>query len=217
MRSFSSRNRARPRSNPSSSAIKNRNFRFQTVKAQPCILPEVQIPENLLEFCPFHTEIEHFTDEIFDSLLAVEFSEKFVSGEEAPIKTPLKKKKPVPVETCDSDDEIFTKPSALPVKPKKLPVPSGSVISDSETFSSNPTSLKNVSSDEIEKTKIELKQRYSQHKVVELRKMLDRESLPKTGKKVELVNRLVDQSLRSKYGSPRMRNSYQNAMAAPLS
>ena len=150
-------------------------------------------------------------------MLAVEFSEKFVSGEEAPIKTPLKKKKPVPVETCDSDDEIFTKPSALPVKPKKLPVPSGSVISDSETFSSNPTSLKNVSSDEIEKTKIELKQRYSQHKVVELRKMLDRESLPKTGKKVELVNRLVDQSLRSKYGSPRMRNSYQNAMAAPLS
>lgn len=169
---------------------------------------------DLLEFCPFRTEIDRFEDEMFDTILAIQFSDKFVAGEEAPVKTPLKKKKIAPEPEEDESDEIFMKPAALPVRPKKLPVPSAGAIS------SNQSQVKNLSTnqnDEIEQEKLELKQRYSQCKVVDLRKMLDRESLPKNGKKVELVNRLVDQSLRSKYGSPRMRNSYQNAMAAPLS
>lgn len=70
--------------------------------------------------------------------------------------------------------------------------------------------------EKIDQSRDEYQKRYSCMKVVDLKKICKKKDLPNTGRKAELVNRLVDKSLKLEYGSPRMRQSYQNAMAAPL-
>ncbi|CBY18282.1 unnamed protein product [Oikopleura dioica] len=78
------------------------------------------------------------------------------------------------------------------------------------------SSVEPISLELINKSRAEYEKRYSRQKVAELKKMCDTEKLPKYGRKAEIVNRLVDNKIKIEYGSPRMRQSYQNAMAAPL-
>jgi len=70
--------------------------------------------------------------------------------------------------------------------------------------------------EQINQSRAEYEKRYSRQKVVELKKMCESEQLPRYGRKAEIINRLVDNKIKLEYGSPRMRQSYQNAMAAPL-
>jgi hypothetical protein len=93
------------------------------------------------------------------------------------------------------------------------------------------SSAEPVSLEQINESRAEYQKRYSRQKVVELKKMCESEKLPQYGRKAEIINRLVDNSesslisvqisnfyleIKLEYGSPRMRQSYQNAMAAPL-
>ena len=81
-----------------------------------------------------------------------------------------------------------------------------------------PPSTGSGTSDEhdIDERRTTLTCRYSQQKVVELREVCKRENLDTKGKKKDLVDRIVNKTLTSEYGSPRMRNSYQTAMNTPL-
>ena len=62
---------------------------------------------------------------------------------------------------------------------------------------------------------------YKSKKVVQLREVCRKQNLDTHGKKQDLVERIVNKTISLKqtngeYGSPRMRNSYQTAMASPL-
>ena len=62
---------------------------------------------------------------------------------------------------------------------------------------------------------------YTSKKVVQLREVCRKNNWATHGKKQELIERIVNESISMKqnngeYGSPRMRNSYQTAMASPL-
>ena len=48
--------------------------------------------------------------------------------------------------------------------------------------------------EQIDSSRVEYEKRYSSLKVIELKKICDKENLPKVGRKAEIVNRLVDNS-----------------------
>ena len=50
----------------------------------------------------------------------------------------------------------------------------------------------------------------------QLRSQCKQENLDSKGKKAELVERLAEKSVKQKYGSPKMRESYQTAMSTPV-
>ena len=57
---------------------------------------------------------------------------------------------------------------------------------------------------------------YGSKKVVQLREVCRKENLETHGRKQELIDRIVNKTVKAEYGSPRMRNSYQTAMDSPL-
>lgn len=48
--------------------------------------------------------------------------------------------------------------------------------------------------EQIDSSRVEYEKRYSSLKVIELKKICDKENLPKVGRKAEIVNRIVDNS-----------------------
>lgn len=169
-------------------------------------LPNVMPPRS---WEAFNTERALFDDAVVELVFAEDYSENFIRGDEVPVKTPLKKKR-AKMDTTEldsdaslntaGDDDIFIKPDDPAVTVQaSVPEPSG-----------------NITQNELEKSKQQLKERYSTCKVVQLKELCQKEKLSKIGRKQELVDRLVDQGLKNQYGSPRMRNSYQTAMASPL-
>ena len=186
------------------------------IKRGETALPRVPEPiyapvPDIQEIKHFATELELFDDDLYELIFADQFSNNFVAGDEAPVKTPLKQKRPAPVDVTLEDDDsmLFAKPEVTAAPVPSIPIPSAAV--------SYLEASRDVSHAELEKSKNQLKERYSRSKVVELKSMCEDADLPKVGRKQELINRLVDYTIKSQYGgSPRMRNSYQTAMASPL-
>lgn len=173
--------------------------------------PLTTVPANWI---PFASDMIPHEDALYDLIFAEQFSQNFIDGHEMPVKTPLKAKRPVKQvleETMEAgeyrDEAIFAKPEQ-----KSVPISAPKFTSMSKT-ESLPVP---VDEKEIIASRKALSNRFSTHTVVKLREMLEKEHLPKQGKKSELVDRMVNQTLSKQYGSPRMRNSYQRAMTAPI-
>lgn len=174
--------------------------------------PPLDMPSISASWRIFDMEINMFDDALTELIFAESYSDNFVLGDEIPVKTPLKEKRQNEVESITTEEDSTINAVAIDDAIKaesselSMPMPMESMPMESGNFHQNS----------LERSKQELNDRYSTCKVVQLKSLCEQENLSKLGRKQELINRLVDQSLKNQYGSPRMRNSYQTAMSSPL-
>ena len=70
--------------------------------------------------------------------------------------------------------------------------------------------------DSAEEHRISMTEQLNEKNCNQLRSQCKQENLDSKGKKAELVERLAEKSVSKKFGSPKMRESYQTAMSTPI-